>query len=532
MEGSLPSVLCCVCGTQIQPNVSSMCVACVRSSVDITEEINRTISIHNCRSCKRFLLPPWTEAQLESKVLMAACLKKIPALKKLKLIDAAWVWTEPHSMRLKIKLTVQKEVIHGAILQQATVVEYMIRNKQCEDCEESFAQGIWHGLVQVRQHVVHKRTFYYLEQVILKHNAHGECTNIITFKDGMDFYFQQKQQAVRFVSFLESHVPIKKSHTRKLISHDSKSNVGNYKDYHLVEIVPLCKDDFLVLPKKIAKSLSDISQLVLVKNVGKCVHLVDPLSDERSAISSEKYWNNQCKDPFIASMNSRHLIRFIVLSIEPVGEFSRASAKQKRGGNRLAECVVVRERDFGNSDKQFTTKTHLGYVLKENDLVLGYDISSAAFPHDEVIQQRLGERKIECLPDIILVRKLYEIEGRRSWKLKELDVDVRDAMNASQHADAQVDHEIFMQEIEGDKEMRNYMNVYRSEGKDRTVNAGRRFKKIRGSESKKLKGHIDNLDYSEIDLVNRELDEEEVRFEELLENFESTTFDTEHELLM
>ena len=52
------------------------------------------------------------------------------------------------------------------------------------------------------------------------------------------------------------------------------------------------------------------------------------------------------------------------------------------------------------------------------------------------------------------------------------------------------------------------------------------------SESKKLKGHIDNLDYSEIDLVNRELDEEEVRFEELLENFESTTFDTEHELLM
>ena len=32
--------------------------------------------------------------------------------------------------------------------------------------------------------------------------------------------------------------------------------------------------------------------------------------------------------------------------------------------------------------------------------------------------------------------------------------------------------------------------------------------------------------------VNCELDEEEVRFEELLENFESATFDTEHELLM
>jgi NMD protein affecting ribosome stability and mRNA decay len=37
-------------------------------------------------------------------------LKKIKGLNKVKLIDASWVWTEPHSRRLKVKLTVQKEV--------------------------------------------------------------------------------------------------------------------------------------------------------------------------------------------------------------------------------------------------------------------------------------------------------------------------------------------------------------------------------------------------------------------------------------
>ena len=31
---------------------------------------------------------------------------------------------------------------------------------------------------QVRQHVEHKRTFFYLEQLILKHNADAHCLNI------------------------------------------------------------------------------------------------------------------------------------------------------------------------------------------------------------------------------------------------------------------------------------------------------------------------------------------------------------------
>ena len=34
----------------------------------------------------------------------------LQGLNKVKLIDAGFVWTEPHSRRLKIKLTIQKEV--------------------------------------------------------------------------------------------------------------------------------------------------------------------------------------------------------------------------------------------------------------------------------------------------------------------------------------------------------------------------------------------------------------------------------------
>lgn len=40
----------------------------------------------NLNEHDRFLCPPWQKVQLESKELMAACLRKIPGLSKVKLI--------------------------------------------------------------------------------------------------------------------------------------------------------------------------------------------------------------------------------------------------------------------------------------------------------------------------------------------------------------------------------------------------------------------------------------------------------------
>ena len=54
----------------------------------------------------------------------------------------------------------------------------------------------------IRQRVSHKRTFLYLEQLILKHGAHRGCLSVQTFRDGMVFYFADKQKTARFISFL------------------------------------------------------------------------------------------------------------------------------------------------------------------------------------------------------------------------------------------------------------------------------------------------------------------------------------------
>lgn len=96
----------------MQANPSGMCVNCIRSQVDITSGIPKAQSVQCCRGCERYLQPPrtWIACAWESRELLTVCIKRLKGLNKVKLVDAAFVWTEPHSKRIKTKLTVQKEV--------------------------------------------------------------------------------------------------------------------------------------------------------------------------------------------------------------------------------------------------------------------------------------------------------------------------------------------------------------------------------------------------------------------------------------
>ena len=54
----------------------------------------------------RYLNPPshWIACALESRELMALCLKKLKHLSDVRLVDANFIWTEPHSKRIKVFL--------------------------------------------------------------------------------------------------------------------------------------------------------------------------------------------------------------------------------------------------------------------------------------------------------------------------------------------------------------------------------------------------------------------------------------------
>lgn len=52
----------------------------------------------------RYFEPPseWISCALESRELLTLCLNRLKGLNKVKLIDAGFIWTEPHSKRIKV----------------------------------------------------------------------------------------------------------------------------------------------------------------------------------------------------------------------------------------------------------------------------------------------------------------------------------------------------------------------------------------------------------------------------------------------
>jgi nonsense-mediated mRNA decay protein 3 len=84
-----------------------------------------------------------------------------------------------------------------------------VNYQQCGDCARIMAKNTWQSMVQVRQKVNHKRTFLFLEQIILKHNAHKETINIKEVKDGLDFFYSNRSHAVKMVEFLNAVTPVR-----------------------------------------------------------------------------------------------------------------------------------------------------------------------------------------------------------------------------------------------------------------------------------------------------------------------------------
>lgn len=244
----------------------------------------------------------------------------LQGLNKVRLIDASFIWTEPHSRRLKLKMTVQKEVFASTILQQMFVVEAIVASMQCPDCTRVMAQNTWRAVVQVRQkNVAHKRTFFYLEQLILKQQAHLDCINIKEVKDGLDFFFAQRPHALQFVSFLQGSVPSRSVTSQQLISTDIRSNTANYKFTYSVELSPICKDDLIILPLNLAKQMGSISPLVLATRVsGGGVAVMDTRTLQKGEIQTFVYW----KSPFsslYASGASGSLSEYYVIDVEHIG---------------------------------------------------------------------------------------------------------------------------------------------------------------------------------------------------------------------
>ncbi|GMH58905.1 hypothetical protein TrRE_jg1404 [Triparma retinervis] len=124
----------------------------------------------------------------------------------------------------------------------------------------------------------------------------------------------------------------------------------------------------------------------------------------------------------------------------------------------------MKEDSMGADDSQVIARSHIGYLCKAGDVVLGYNLRDTNIvERDDEGGDDLGNQ------DVVVVRKLYggvasgERERQRIWRLQRLEVEVKETRNAKKEEEkAMEDEEDFMQELEGDKAMRERVNLYKA----------------------------------------------------------------------
>lgn len=444
-----PDIACCLCGTLTAPNPAYQCAPCLATQFDLQPILAAKVGdVHQCRRCLRFEAGAnnnrWAPYEFESHGLMGLCLKKVHALQsshnvlqsdamgaagsgnvgKIKLVDASWVWTEPHSMRLKVRLTVQANVLDDTItIRQRAVVEFKIRWLQCPECNKNFNNQQYHAIVQVRQKRKNisdgvPKGLLMLEMALAKSKtARRHILDMKTMQNGFDFYFSRLDKAQSFAAFISKVAPMRIKASSKLVSSDNHNNTANIKTTVICDLIPLGRDDLIICDKKARDGAAGrlCGRLAIVYKMSSVVHLVDAspkrdvqsFEDISSDLFPEKYW--RAENFYRILLPPKRMVRFIVLDVErcdgndDAGLYEGSNSSPDVMKYALADVEVVKEADFGVNDVTYRCTTHLGNLLSVGDYCLGYDLTSST---SEEVHDLTSLNKGYEMPDIVLVKKI------------------------------------------------------------------------------------------------------------------------------
>lgn len=433
---------CCLCGTMILPNSANQCGTCLAQQFDLkelllTKNSGEMLSIHQCRQCRRFARTDtvFEDCGPESPQLLSICLKHIPAFvntkamssAKLHILDAIWVWTEPHSMRLKVRVTIRTEM-ENIQMKQRIMVEFQIKWKQCPDCNREFTSRTWQAIVQLRQKREQgspRKGLATLEMALNRNkDIRKHVLQIDSSRQGLDFYFLTLAQAQHFASFLSRLAPMRIKTSQKLVSTDNHSNTAHVKHTLTADMVPLCRDDLVLVGKASRGRLA--GRLGLVLKVTSNIQIVDA-SPKRTTnmdimdVSAESYHKHGGDKTYPILQTPERMIRWVVLDVEPCDPNEESglvfegdkSSSVGAGVSKysMANALVARESDMGQNDTTYSCVTHLGHLIQPGDIVLGYDLESTASTLST--SSSLGVVDLEdvvhsnvILPDVVLVKKV------------------------------------------------------------------------------------------------------------------------------
>ena len=154
---------------------------------------------------------------------------------------------------------------------------------------------------------------------VIQYSMGSHCIGIKEQRDGIDFYFASKSASQTFLSFLYSIIILDKTQvgsqaSKRLISHDHKSNIANYKYTAYAELPPICRWDLVLIPLKVQKKCGGRCPLMLCHKVSTSLHFLDPSTLHTIELDPKQYFRYFFKP--ISAVG--HLSVFYVQSKEPL----------------------------------------------------------------------------------------------------------------------------------------------------------------------------------------------------------------------
>ena len=499
-------IVCCLCSAVIDANPRGTCEACLKKSLNIKTCIPTEFELVYCKECHRFLRPPYVKIERESADMMKLCLSRIKSYdKKIKIIDSNFIYTEPHSKVIKIKITIQKE-IEKNILSQDLIIEFKEKWNLCRDCQKLQTPHTWASCVQIRQRVPHKKTMLYLEQIILKNKMQKSSLYFEEANDGFDFFFSTRRAGEIFSNWIATVVPSKITYTKKYVSLSTSTFT------YLVDVANVAKYDLFLLDKESYKKLGGIGPLLICTRLSSRTIFEDPRTFNHLYLDGNTFF----KYKFNKFCNSNQLTEFLILDVyeeidynfgsmnnnKNSGKNDKKKKKGKKKKNRknkdesdseeekeennnineiseedtislstnyekgvkdkekkieeekehILKCrktfiKLIRNNNEKDKGEIIEIKSHLAEVIKPGDIYLGYDLRTINLDSEN---SAYLEANINKLPDVILARKKINVDVKDK-KLKRLF----EGKNKKENKEEKNDMMEFIEEINDEKDLKD-----------------------------------------------------------------------------
>ena len=519
-------IVCCLCSAVIDANPRGTCEACLKKSLNIKTCIPTEFELQYCKGCQRFLRPPYVKIERDSADMMKLCLSRIKSYdKKVKIIDSNFIYTEPHSKIIKIKISIQKEVEKN-ILSQNLIIEFKEKWNLCRDCQKLQTPHTWSSCVQIRQRVPHKKTMLYLEQIILKNKMQKSSLYFEEANDGFDFFFSTRRAGEIFSNWIATVVPSKITYHKKYVSLSTSTFT------YLVDVANVAKYDLFILDKDSYKKLGGIGPLLICTRLSSRTIFIDPRTFNHLYLDGNTFF----KYKFNPFCNSNQLTEFLVLDVYEEIDYNfgninnnntnnnKNEKKKKNKGKKknkrkkdesdseeekkeennvintnesesvdsmsistnyekgvkekekkleedkeyILKCKktfikIIRNNNEKDKGEIIEIKSHLADVIKVGEIYLGYDLKSINLDSEN---SAFLEGNINRLPDVILVRKKVNIDIKDK-KLKRLFEE----KNKKENKEEKENMMNFLEEIHDDKDLNeNIINENEKDKKDENKN--------------------------------------------------------------